>query len=161
MKVSDVSSMPKNLLGNYASFHSELWGRLPVALKDASSRTWASKKFTWPSRIFKVTTEMRSEGHRRRSGNFWKLKTSIYRFKQNVLQVKGKVVSVPNQVLRHEAVLGNGGIVPRISYLGTRWRRVVSFTPRPLYPREKEPPLSIGYEARWSPRIGPDAMAKR
>jgi hypothetical protein len=28
----------------------------------------------------------------------------------------------------------SGGIVPRILNLGTRWREVVSFTLRPLYP---------------------------
>jgi hypothetical protein len=34
---------------------------------------------------------------------------------------------------------GIGGIVPRILDLGTRWRWVVSFTPRPLYPHGKSP----------------------
>jgi hypothetical protein len=34
---------------------------------------------------------------------------------------------------------GIGGIVPRILDLGTRWRWVVSFTPRPLYPQGKSP----------------------
>jgi hypothetical protein len=33
----------------------------------------------------------------------------------------------------------SGGIAPRILDLGTRWRRVVSFTPRPLYPQGKSP----------------------
>jgi hypothetical protein len=33
----------------------------------------------------------------------------------------------------------SGGIVPRILDLGTRRRRVVSFTLRPLYPRENSP----------------------
>jgi len=32
---------------------------------------------------------------------------------------------------------GSGGIAPRILHLGTRWRWVVSFTPRPLYPHGK------------------------
>jgi hypothetical protein len=32
---------------------------------------------------------------------------------------------------------GSGGIVPRILDLGTRWRWVVSYTPRPLYPQGK------------------------
>jgi hypothetical protein len=32
---------------------------------------------------------------------------------------------------------GSGGIAPRILGLGTRWRWVVSFNPRPLYPRER------------------------
>jgi len=33
----------------------------------------------------------------------------------------------------------SGGIVPRILDLGTRWMWVVSFTPRPLYPKGKSP----------------------
>jgi len=32
-----------------------------------------------------------------------------------------------------------GGINPRILNLGTRWRWVVSFTPRPLYPTKRVP----------------------
>jgi hypothetical protein len=34
---------------------------------------------------------------------------------------------------------GSGGIAPRIHDLGTRWRWVVSFTPRPLYTQGKSP----------------------
>jgi hypothetical protein len=33
----------------------------------------------------------------------------------------------------------SGGIAPRIRDLGTRWRWVVSFTPRPLYPQGNSP----------------------
>jgi hypothetical protein len=44
-----------------------------------------------------------------------------------------------NWAPRHEGVLGSGGIAPRINNLGTRWRWVVSFTPRPLYPQGKSP----------------------
>jgi hypothetical protein len=33
------------------------------------------------------------------------------------------------------AYWGSGGIVPLILRLGTRWRWIVSFTPRPLYPQ--------------------------
>jgi hypothetical protein len=40
---------------------------------------------------------------------------------------------------RHEDVLGSGGKAPRILDLGTRWRWVVSFTTRPLYPQGKIP----------------------
>jgi len=35
----------------------------------------------------------------------------------------------------------NGGIAPRIFYLGTGWRLVVSFTLRSLYPRGKRSPV--------------------
>jgi len=47
---------------------------------------------------------------------------------------KGKV-PVLNKAPCREDVSGSGGIVPRILNLGARWRRVVSFAPRPLYPR--------------------------
>jgi len=33
----------------------------------------------------------------------------------------------------------SGGIAPRILHLGTRWRWIVNFTPRPLYPVGKSP----------------------
>jgi hypothetical protein len=38
-----------------------------------------------------------------------------------------------------KAYWGSGGIAPLILDLGTRWRWVVSFTPRPLYPQGKSP----------------------
>jgi hypothetical protein len=52
---------------------------------------------------------------------------------------KGKVVPVLNYAPRHEDVLRSGGIDPRILDLGTRWRWVVSFTPRSLYLQGKSP----------------------
>jgi len=39
--------------------------------------------------------------------------------------------------LRKKYVWGSGRIAPRMLNLNTRWRWVVSFTPRPLYPRGK------------------------
>jgi hypothetical protein len=42
-----------------------------------------------------------------------------------------------NWAPRHEGVLGSGSTALRILDLGTRWRWVVSFTPRPLYPHGK------------------------
>jgi hypothetical protein len=39
----------------------------------------------------------------------------------------------------HEAAEGNGGTAPLILNLDTRWGRVVSLTPRPLYPGERTP----------------------
>jgi hypothetical protein len=39
---------------------------------------------------------------------------------------------------------GSGSIPPRILDLGTRWRWVVSFTPRPLYPQRKRPWYPLG-----------------
>jgi len=56
---------------------------------------------------------------------------------------KGKDVPGLDKVPRHEDVCGSGGIAPRILNLGTRWRRVVSFTPLPLYPSKKSPRYSL------------------
>jgi len=54
--------------------------------------------------------------------------------------------------------LESEGIAPRILDLGTRWRWVVSFTPRPLYSQGKSPwyPLGrkLGGPHRWSGRSG-------
>jgi hypothetical protein len=38
-----------------------------------------------------------------------------------------------------------------IHYLRIRWRRMVSFTSLPLYPRRKTELLSFGEEATWAP----------
>jgi hypothetical protein len=43
---------------------------------------------------------------------------------------------------------GNGGIAPYILNFGTRWKWVVSFTHRPLYSRDKNPPYP------WDRRLG-------
>jgi hypothetical protein len=50
-------------------------------------------------------------------------------------------------LMKHNAMetyWGSGGIAPRISNFGTRWRSVVTFTLRPLYPQGKTSPLPIG-----------------
>jgi hypothetical protein len=44
-----------------------------------------------------------------------------------------------NQALRLEGVWGSGCVDPHFFDLGTSWRRVVRFMPRPLYPRGKNP----------------------
>jgi hypothetical protein len=44
-----------------------------------------------------------------------------------------------NWAPHYEGVLESGGIAPRIIDIGSRWRWVVSFTPRPLYPQGKSP----------------------
>jgi hypothetical protein len=49
---------------------------------------------------------------------------------------------IPNKALRHEDVWGSGCIDLRILDLGASWW-VVSFTPWPLYFREKSPPIPI------------------
>jgi hypothetical protein len=59
---------------------------------------------------------------------------------------------------------GSGGIVPRIVDLGTRWRWVVSFTLRPLYPHGKSPwyPLDrrLGGSQSRSGRSGKEGNSK-
>jgi hypothetical protein len=52
-----------------------------------------------------------------------------------VQNVKGKAVPVHAV----KAYRGTRGIAPLILNLGTRWRWVVNFTPRPLYPRKINP----------------------
>jgi hypothetical protein len=55
---------------------------------------------------------------------------------------------------------GSRGIAPRILDPGTKWRWVVRFTPRPLYPQGKSPRYPL--DRRWvGPRTVLDAVAKR
>jgi hypothetical protein len=61
-------------------------------------------------------------------------------------KVKVKLSLWFDWVPRHEGVWGSGGISPTILDLGTRWRWVVSFTPRPLYPQGKSPWYPLNYE---------------
>jgi hypothetical protein len=59
-----------------------------------------------------------------------------------MVKVKVKVVPVLLFLTEHHAMKvywGSVGTIPRILELGTRWRRVVSFTPRPLYAQGKSP----------------------
>jgi hypothetical protein len=51
----------------------------------------------------------------------------------------------------HEDIRKSGGITPCILDLGTTWRCVVSFMPRPLYPRGKSTTIPIGWEAEFVP----------
>jgi hypothetical protein len=52
----------------------------------------------------------------------------------------------------NEGVRGSGCIDPHFLDLGTSWRWVVSFTPRPLsHPGKEPPPVPIGKEAGWAP----------
>jgi hypothetical protein len=54
----------------------------------------------------------------------------------------------------------SGGIVPCVLNLGTRWRWVVSFTPRTLYHRGENPD-NHWTGGRLGPRADLDAVAKR
>jgi hypothetical protein len=56
-------------------------------------------------------------------------------------------VSCPVALTEHHAMKaywGNEIIAPRILDFDTRWRSVVSFTPRPLLPPGKKPLVPIG-----------------
>jgi hypothetical protein len=44
--------------------------------------------------------------------------------------------------------MGEWSYISTVTNRGTGWRRVVSFTPRPLYPREHDPSV---VEAGWAP----------
>jgi hypothetical protein len=58
---------------------------------------------------------------------------AIYPFSNLKVKVKLSLCSM-SLALCHEGVWGSGCIDPYFLYLGTGWRCVVSFTPRPLYP---------------------------
>jgi hypothetical protein len=63
-------------------------------------------------------------------------------FTSIVIHIKGKGKVVPVPVTQHhakKAYCESGCIVTRITDLSTRWRCVVSFTPRPFYPQGKSP----------------------
>jgi hypothetical protein len=67
-------------------------------------------------------------------------------------------VKLSRCLTKHHAIKeywGSGDIAPRIFDLGTRWRRVVSFTPRPLYPHGNNLPYPVGS------RAGLNAVVKR
>jgi len=49
------------------------------------------------------------------------------------------------------AYWGSDGIAQRIRDLGTRWRRVVSFTPPATLPPGKDALVPVGWEAGWAP----------
>jgi hypothetical protein len=80
--------------------------------------------------------------YRKLAGNKWRHGSSavcacnsLHELHMSGYCLTGKFVPVLNWVPCHEDVLERGGIAPRILNLGTRCRWVVSFTPRPLYPR--------------------------
>jgi hypothetical protein len=68
--------------------------------------------------------------------SYCKEKVQRERRRRKETKGKGKVVM--------RTYWGSGGIAPRILDLGIRWRWVVSFTPRPLYPQGKSPQYPLG-----------------
>jgi hypothetical protein len=89
-----------------------------------------------------------------------KIQTSYNYFIIPMLRVKGKVVPVlltEHHVMK--AYWRSGGIAPRILNLVTRWRWVVSFTPRYFAPRERSP--GTDWLGGWvGPRAGLDTVVK-
>jgi hypothetical protein len=83
----------------------------------------------------------------------------LFPFMQKILASE-KVIPVLNEAPRHEDVCANGGIVARMLNIGNRWRWVVSYMPRLLYPRDKRPqyPLDRGW---LDPRGELEAVEKR
>jgi hypothetical protein len=72
--------------------------------------------------------------------------------------IKGKFVFV--LCTCHLGIRDSGGIAPLILNLGTRWRLVVSFLPRPHYPPEN----NHGVHRIWGwvdHRVGLDVLKKR
>jgi len=69
-------------------------------------------------------------------------------------------VPVLKYVPHHEDVQWNVGITSRILNVGIRWRWVVSFTPRPLYPAGRTPGTHR-IQGWVGPSAGLDAVAKR
>jgi len=63
-----------------------------------------------------------------------------------------------SQVSRHEDLWGSGGLAPHILNLRTRWRWVVRFMPRSLYPEGRAFPL---LEIWVIPRDGLDWVAEK
>jgi hypothetical protein len=58
--------------------------------------------------------------------------------------IKGKIVAVLNELsTRPRRRMGSWRIDPYFLDLGTSWRWVVSFVPRPLYPQGKSPRYSL------------------
>jgi hypothetical protein len=65
-----------------------------------------------------------------------------------------------NWAPHHEGVLGSGSAAPLILVLGTRWRWMVSFTPRLRYPHGKNP--CTHWIGGWlGPRAGLDKASAR
>jgi hypothetical protein len=70
-------------------------------------------------------------------------KVQLFSGKVNVC-IKGKLfLCSSNWTLRDGDVWGSGCIDPHILDLGVRWRWVVSFTPRPLYPQGNIPVFKV------------------
>jgi hypothetical protein len=81
-------------------------------------------------------------------------------YDHEIIRQKVKLsLCLTNSALRNEDVWGSGCIYPHFLDLDTSWRWVVSFTPLPLYPRERAP--GTHFIGGWvEPRAGMDDMEK-
>lgn len=75
-------------------------------------------------------------------------------------QVEGKFFLVCTRASHHENIWGRGDVTTRILNLATRWRSLVSFMPRPFYPRGKIRRFPF-VRKQVVPRADQDAMQKR
>jgi hypothetical protein len=69
---------------------------------------------------------------------------SISRFHSHIklIKIKGRKIKLSLCLTKHHAMKAYWGVEVYLHTffdLGTRWRRVVSFTPQPLYPQGKSP----------------------
>jgi hypothetical protein len=80
--------------------------------------------------------------------------------KTEAIKVKLKLSLCLNKHHAMKTYWGNGGMAPLILDLGTRWRWVVSFTPRPLYPQGKSPLYPLD-RMLGGPRAVLDAVSER
>jgi hypothetical protein len=72
----------------------------------------------------------------------WLVSSIMFFLRDHRCKSKGKKVKLSLCLTKHHAMKtywGSGGLTSHILDLGTRWRWVVSFTPRPLYPQGKSP----------------------
>jgi hypothetical protein len=71
---------------------------------------------------------------------FWSGKRNVtWNSTYTFIKVKIKLSLFLTKLHAMKTYWGSGGIALRILDLATRWRWMVSFTPRPLYPRERAP----------------------
>jgi hypothetical protein len=93
-------------------------------------------------RVFENRVLRRIFGHKREEDGSWRELHndelhSLYSSPNIVRVIKSRSMRWVGHVARMKTYWGSGGIVLRILDLGTRWKREVSFTSRPLYPQGK------------------------
>jgi len=79
------------------------------------------------------------------------LMVGILNIRDFKVNLKNGLTSVLNLAPRLEDACVSGGIIPRILNIGTRWRRVASFTLRSLCPRGNSPKYESDRRLSWAP----------